>query len=560
MITPEQLALLLQKASIVANETETEANDANRIGTLFADIIRALGDGMTRTEVETLISEIGRLLFLSKNQADTAQGHITFNEGLTSNGDAIVHGELRSDDYNSGLFTGNGWHIDAHGNAELESLRVRSFLEVVELLINRMQAQEGDTLFTDNDQIDGVERQVDETDGSVSYILTLKEKWDGYRTAQMFGNILRGIVNTLAAQQAGVSDVQDAQTVETDGSNSYYTSWMHVTGTHNTDSTLGVNQIRVVLYGDTEVPAQRNFPPCKLMTIGRWGCIDYSDPTSADYEAVKASITRRQNLFFLSTSDGRITKLNGVDAPILHDWNYGTTLGELPDFVKRYPSVAERIAEGGDYLYAQGIVVGDFIKIDKEGRPLTNYVDRGEWAANTVYLVAEYNAQTGQYETHDVWHNGQKWRCLQHQPVTSGGVSTYYEPKWNSPYWLMIEGNDSLTLEFTSTRGYSFRRGNVNTQIEPHLFYGSTDITSDIALQYWSWTRHESDNETQGGTATFTPQDVTWNEQHVGVKNLPLTNSDMPFAWSFSNKAVFTCIATVNDGKATRIVQNQVIS
>ena len=551
----------------------------------------------------TLIAEIGSRKFLSKEHADTALGLITFAAGLTSQALAtfvqglVANGLISANqgatfgNFIEGMYGGTGGRIDAYGNGELESLRVRSTLEVLEMIINRLQAQEGDTLFSDNDQIEDVEQVIDDTDQSVSYILTLKEKWDGYVTGQMYGNIIKGIINTLAARQAGVSDVTEAMSVEVDGSNKYYTSWMRVIATHNTSGTLGVNQIQVVLYGDDYddpvtgervhvTPAGRNYPPCKLMTIARWGCIDYSDPTAPDYEAVKASIVRRQRLFMISTSDGRVIKHTGVDSPILKSGNYGVTIGELPEFVKSHPKVREIlniVGEHTDWLYAQGIVVGNFVKIDAAGLPMNNIFDCGTWMDGTtprmvvinpgteneetisvpsighgIYLYNEYNPDHLQWETHEVSWRGMKWRCLQHQPVISGGVTTYYEPKWNSPYWLMVEGISNLTMEFASSRGFAFRRHEVDTVITPHVFYGGIDITDDLDNEYFSWTRSSESGKTAA--------DETWDAQHVGQKALHLTLNDMPATWSSANKAIFTCVATVNDGKSTRIVDNQIIS
>ena len=429
-----------------------------------------------------------------------------------------------------------------------------------------MQAQEGDTVFSDNDQIDRVDKYVDPTDSSVSYVLSLKEKWAGYYTPQMYGNILKGVINTLAAKDAGVSDVQDSQTVEKDGSNSFFTSWMRVIATHNTDNTLSPNQIRVVLYGDNEVPAQKNFEPCELMTMTRWGCINYSTSDASKYadegletqDAILASIKRRQQVFYISTSEGRIVKLTGVDSPILRNGNYGTTLGILPDFVQNYPVVHDRMIDGRDYLYAQGVVVGDFIKIDVEGNPIPTVVDKGEWQNNTPYYYNKFNETTQQYETHRVRHNGGTWQCLQSQPIISGGVATYYEPKWNSPYWRLVDGNDNLTIEFVSSKGYSFRRGAVDTIITPHVFYGNVDITDEIAAEYFTWTRYEQRNEDLPNP--YTQADEAWNSAHEQQKTLHLTNNDMPNTWSTQNKIIFTCTVVINDGKTTRIVDNQIVS
>ena len=532
----------------------------NQIGQVTDDVsrMRVQVSELQKYYSENIIQAINEKL--SKVVDDVCQGRITFQQGLDSIGSAIFHDELRSPDFTSGLYGGRGWRVDQLGNAEFESVRARSFLEVVEYLVNRMQAQEGDTVFSDNDQIDRVDKYVDPTDSSVSYVLSLKEKWAGYYTPQMYGNILKGVINTLAAKDAGVSDVQDSQTVEKDGSNSFFTSWMRVIATRNTDNTLSPNQIRVVLYGDNEVPAQKNFEPCELMTMTRWGCINYSTSDASKYAAegldtqdeILASIKRRQQVFYISTSEGRIVKLTGVDSPILRNGNYGTTLGILPEFVQNYGNVRERIIEGRDYLYAQGVVVGDFIKIDVEGNPIPTVVDKGEWQNNTPYYYNKFNETTQQYETHRVRHNGGTWQCLQSQPVISGGVATYYEPKWNSPYWMLVDGNDNLTIEFVSSNGYSFRRGAVNTDITPHLFYGNVDITNDVAAEYWNWTRESESGKTL--------QDETWDAQHQHMKEIHLSNLDMPSTWSTRDKAIFTCTVTLNDGKTTRIVDNQIIS
>lgn len=540
----------------------------NQIGQVTDDVsrMRVQVSELQKYYSENLIQEINSKL--SKVVDDVCQGRITFQQGLDALGSVIFHDKIQSPQFEEGLYTGRGWRIDNLGNAEFESARVRSFLEIVELIVNRLQAQEGDTLFTDNDQIEKADVIEDETDHSISYILTLKEKYQGYVTGQMYGNVVKGIINTLAAKQAGVSDYESTS-VEVDGENKYYTSWMRVIGTHNTNVNLGVNQIQVVLYGDNFVPAGRNFAPCELMTIARWGCVDYSDPEDPDYETIKASIIRRQRMFMISTTDGRVVKYTGVDSPILKNGNYGVTIGELPEFVKNYPDVRailDQVGEHTDWLYAQGIVVGNYIKVDREGLPVPVTVFCGEWVDGSqvanpspgqgIYFYNEYNEDTQQYEIHEVRHNGGRWQCLQHQPVVSGSVATYYEPKWNSPYWRLVDGNDNLTIEFVSSKGYSFRRGNVDTVITPHLFYGNVDITNDVAAEYWNWTRESESGKTVA--------DESWDAQHTGlvtgIKTLHLTNNDMPQTWSSANKAIFTCTVSVNDGKTTRIIDNQIIS
>lgn len=555
----------------------------NQIGQVTDDVsrMRVQVNELQKYYSQNLIDQINQKL--SKVSDDVAQGLITFQQGLDAIGRVIFSDELRSKEFRTGLYDGKGWRIDNLGNAEFESARIRSYLEVVELLVNRMRAQEGDTMFTDNDQIDKVE-----DGGNGTYILSLKQKFDGYVTSQLYGNILKGVINTLAAKQAGVSDETSHQQgqEQDDGGNKYYTSWMQVTGTHATEeNVLGVNQIRVVLYGDVDqqgnpiVPSGRNFPPCELMTIARYGC--WQDPNEQGISAAeKLSREQRQRVFVISTSDGRVTKYSGVNKPILENYNYGVTIGELPDFVKAYPDVASVLAEVGehtDWLYAQGIVVGNYIKVDRDGRPEVKIIDCHNWVDGStilnptpqhgIYYVNQWNEQTRQFETHDVWHEGHRWRCHIPQPVvdTQAGTITYYEPQWNSPYWEMIEGDDMYSLTFKSTNGNSFRRGYVDTYIRPHLMYGNNEeITHFIANEYWSWTRMEERNMDLPNP--YTAADIAWNAQHTGqmmgnsVKNFHLTNEDMVDTWSSRNKMIFTCRVSVSDGRDTIIVENQLIS
>lgn len=523
--------------------------------------------------------------FIRKDVNDIAKGRITFQQGLTSLGRAIFGDSIQSENYVGGLDVGRGWSIDNNGNAEFESLRVRSLLEVVELVINRLQAQEGDMLFTDNDQIDYV--SVYTSGEETSYILTLKEKYEGYIHTQAYGNILKGTINTLAAKHAGVTDdfllkndYSDVapETLESDiAGNTYYTSWMRVVGTYKTEPTVcDVNQIRVVLYGDDYIPTERNFIPCELMTIARWGCIDYVDAEElenlkkeegleGDNDKVNAtiskSIERRQRLFSISNSDGRIVKLRKVNKPILEDYNYGTTIGILPEFVQEYTNIKDRLSPERDYLYAQGIVVSDLIKITPTGDPIVNIVDCGQWEDNKPYFHNKYNTETAQWETHDVWHYGLKWRCLQSQPVISDGKTTFYEPTWGSGYWQPIEGDMSLTMEFTSSNGYSFRRNAAwQTEIKPHVFFGSMEITENSKVTIKRWERKHEEETEDSNTL-----DDAWNSLHNAenghyVKTLHLTQDDMSIYWSSSNKMIFTCYALVDDGSNKVIVENQIIA
>lgn len=484
---PQYDITLSDDIEIVLNKIGQVTDDVSRMSVQLSEIQKYYS--------QNFISELNTKL--SKVANDICQGLITFQQGLESIGNMIVHESIGSPRFRTGILTGSGWQIDKVGNAELESLRVRTYLEVVELLINRVQAQEGDTAFTDNDQIDKVD--IINYGGVDYYLLSLKEKWSGYITSQQEGNVIRGVINTLAAKESGMSNVEDTPDTEHDGRNSYYTSWMRCVSVPNgMDLTLGNNQILTILYDENNTPSGANFPPCELMTIIRWGCS--KNPNEEGISAAeKESRRRRQNSFYISTTEGRIMRLVGVNKPILENGNFGSTLGELPDFVKRYPRVSQVTANGGDFLYAQGIVVENFIKIDKTGTPVVNYVDKGDWQTNTVYLVNEYNENTGQYETHDVWHNDSYWRCRMHQPVN--GI--YYEPTESSPYWdkLLRSGEDPVVYEIETDSSIinADANGNVSTGNIEVLAYKTTgNVRSENLLGLTS--QYYAEYSIDGGT------------------------------------------------------------
>jgi len=76
------------------------------------------------------------------NQAVRTGDTVQF-AGLNVTGDALVGGSVRSSVFRSGIMTGEGWKIGADGAGELESLVLRSFLEVPELRYNRVTVESG---------------------------------------------------------------------------------------------------------------------------------------------------------------------------------------------------------------------------------------------------------------------------------------------------------------------------------------------------------------------------------------------------------------------------------
>ena len=432
-----------------------------------------------------------REMFLSRLVDDVAKGNITFEQAIKVLGLASFGGGAEFGEFIKSLYAGKGAGIDANGNAEFESVRVRSYFECLELIINRLSAIEGDQILTEADTIESVDDL-----GNNCYGLHLRSKWDGYFTAQRENNVLKGIINTLAA-----------------GSGLYYTCWMRVNSVNTAN-----NYIEVTAYPDEDTPAGTNYPPCADMKIARWG--NQTDKT-------------RQSCIYLSSTEGRIVRLTGVTKPIIEPENYGATFGTLPEFLR---SMDLPIVDGQDYVYARGLIVQDIIRIDYKGKPISEVIDRGPWAAGAAYYCEALNPETGIYEISDVWYMGCKWRCAKTGTTTA--------PAWNNTDWAMVEGNPQFTVEFADT-DYIFDpdRFSLTLTIIARLY--NMDITDDILPADVEWTRYSEDANGVPRTAS----DNAWALKRAGAgKSLSLTIEDCDLNGYMPRTLKFIATVTLRDG------------
>ncbi|MBQ4533103.1 MAG: hypothetical protein IJA24_07690 [Alistipes sp.] len=474
----QYLTRLKEGTDAEGNEVYEQVTEKVKAG--FADIAKDLSeDSPVRQQ------------FLSRLADDVAKGNITFEKMIAVLGLSLFKGGAQFGEFIKSLYAGKGAGIDANGNAEFESVRVRSYFECVEFIVNRLAAIEGDQILTEGDTIE----RVDDL-GDNCYGLHLKSKWDGYFTAQYPNNVLKGIVNTLAA-----------------GSGVYYTSWLRVNSVNTAN-----NYIEVTLYPDEETPAGKNYPPCEMMKIARWG--NQTDKT-------------RQSCIYLSSTEGRIVRLTGVTKPIIDAANYGATFGTLPEFLQAMdlPTI-----EGQDYVYARGLIVQDIIRIDYQGKPVCTVVDRGAWSATADYYCEALNPTTGVYEISDVWYNGCKYRCAKTGTTTA--------PAWNNTDWAMVEGNPEFTVEFADT-DYIFDpdRFNLTLSIIAKLY--NMDVTADILDADVQWTRYSEDAD--GVERVISDQ--AWALKRAGAgKSIDLTIDDCDFNGYMPKTIKFIATVTLRDG------------
>lgn len=456
---------LVDTLSVGQNSLQTQLDAVKQ------DILSAFGGGDFLKQ--------GLKYFLRKDVRDYAQKLITF------------YGGANFGQFIKSLTAGKGAGIDSSGNAEFESIRVRSYMEIMELIVNRQSALEGDQILTESDTIESVEDLGDNT-----YRLNLRRKWDGYFTAQAENNVLRGIINTLNA-----------------GSGDYYTSWMRVNSV-NTAS----NSIEVTLYPDSETPAQKNFPPCEMMKIARWG---------------NQTDTKRQSCLYLSSTEGRIVKLVGVTKPIIDKTNYGACLGTIPEFLN---DLDLPLREGRDYMYVPGIITTDMIRIDYQGQPIYEVVDRGKWSADEEYYSKDLNPATNIYEISDVWYMGCKYRCQK--------TGTKTVPAWNNTDWAMVEGNPAFTVDFEQT-DYLFDPDRFALTLTIIAYLYNMDITDDILDADVEWTRYSEDADGNPRAES----DNAWALKHANSgKSIDLTTDDCDFNGYIPKTLRFTATVTLRDG------------
>ncbi len=264
---------------------------------------------------------------------------------------------------------------------------------------------------------------------------------------------------------------------------------------------VGQTFMKVTLVADADVPPGYNAPPMNFMNIARVGNV---------------SDTNRQRYMVFSSKLGGYQLYDGCS-----DFMNGTLVASFDtsqSFKSKFNNLPTK--EGLPYVYAAGLVVQDIIRVDYQGVSVREIYDRGPWQSGVTYYNNDVNG------TDDVWHLGCRWRCF--------SSSTTEEPSWTSAAWTMIEGRSDARMEFDSSAGYAFTRGNVNTDITPVVFIGNANVSADIVSEQWKWIRDSGDP-----TA-----DLVWNTEHAGVRVLLLRNEDMGVNWSKNNPVRFICEAT----------------
>ena len=372
--------------------------------------------GAESIDVENGLTTGGDLV-IGKNRT-VGRNVVPILRTLLENAAVILGGELKSSNWNGGsMSTGIGWHIDHNGNGQVESLEVRSALRVLELVYNRLSAEESDFVFTEGGTIENVE-YIGTVGGRARYLIKIQKRSDTDFHAFRKGDVLRGIVNDLADLGGG----------------QYFTSWLHVEGLIS-----GENSIIVSMYLDGEVPSGYNYVPKEHMVIHRWGnsvtpnATTKADPDYSSFIELKGDewINRRQSCWYISSIEKRITMLDHVFQPKLNEGNYAAFFG-LPFNLSTFKG--HSMDESQPYLYVRGAFLQDIHFINYLGKEYKVERDRGEWSAETA--ASEDDPYIVDYATYQTvtWNNC-KWECVSEVPAVN-------EPsKDNTSEWKLLKEN-----------------------------------------------------------------------------------------------------------------------
>lgn len=345
---------------------------------------------------------------LSRINDDTARGFIEFLKGLKTStlsvsDVATFYDTAKSFNFLKSMTTGQGWGVDKDGNMQVESLEVRSALRVLELVYNRLSAEESEYVFTEG----GTIKEIDPL-GNGKYKCIMDKRGETDFHAFRTGDVLRGVVNNL----------------QNLGGGEYYTVWLHV---ENTDA-QGDNSMVVSMYADSDCPSGRNYEPTELMVVQRWG--NSIPPTEENHqnEEYRAFIdivdgkyvNRRQSCWYISSTEKRIAMLDGVNKPKLEEGNYAAFFG-LPYNLSTFKG--HSMNETQPYLYVRGAFLQDIHYIDYKGNVVKQERYRGVWSEDVANSIDPYVVTETTFDT--VYWNNAKWQCkvaqAKYAPSVEGG-------------------------------------------------------------------------------------------------------------------------------------------
>ena len=327
---------------------------------------------------------------IKAGDADKWDGHAFgdyMNQPLRTGDDVrfkTVIGSFRTPEFVGGM-TGLGGRIDEHGDAEMQSLKLRGFLEVPELRYNRVEISMGDTWYAPSA---GIIESVDTT----AQTITLKLE-EGEIGSPRVGDICMGIFHNLNTSENATADYDDGRGNRRFAG--FATCYFRITEELDTTTYKTFKyQLR---------PASGTYPtqyhPAASMTFVGYGSFSNEDRQTSRYE------TRTYQRYLTGVSDWEFTASN-IAA------QYGD-LSNLSVFGINMTGYSAYL----NNIYMSGVIH----QFTPGGEEVPTIIDRGVWSATETY-----NRNDDVY-----WNNGH-WRCL------VDGTKT--EPGKDAEEWVYLGG------------------------------------------------------------------------------------------------------------------------
>lgn len=527
MIDDTLIQQLLARAGVVANETEDSANDANRIGTLFADIIRALSMLITEEELAQLISQYGSRLFLSKVNPDTAAERIIMAKGVQL-GESFASG-----------MTGHGGLLDGQGRAEMRSLKLWEWLEVPELRKNRTRIIVGDewqapggiieSVDTDNQTItlkleEGEIGLIEEDDLCMGY-------WNDPDTS----------LNSRDTSDDGRNNRRIA------GFATSYFRLTRVSGSRNENA-------EYVLRGQSEAYPNPYHPQVGMHFVV------FGNPTKTD----------RQNSAYRTRTYTRYVK--GVTTWEFSAANIAMQFGDLSNL-----SLLGINMQGYSAYLNNIYLTGHIEDVEVSGAHLEIQMLNGGWVDALNSETVTFSAKDGLGRDITGHFTGFKltresgdesadraWNAT-HTPLTSPVTLTKADmgTLWfvrrtlftleslggdetiRISFAIGVRDHQDLHIEFVASRNVVYV-DDVNVTVEARLFYGEEDVTDELLLQNTTATEWKRDSGVVAEDAAWTPTFGTTRNKIVLQHGPGYNRRDCGSQWeetlhcSFDFKAVLS--------------------
>lgn len=359
---------LVDSVLLAADEstlTDTQLMTAAKIAKYVDDEIKKLDDRFLRKDQNDRTEfslGIGKDLEVDGDSSvggnSTINGTATIGSDTTIGGQATIEKKATAkkglqigESFIPGILTGVGGNVDENGNAELESLILRRFLEVPELRYNRVQVTLGDKW---NAPGAGIIERI-EVDGTTTGTAWLKLE-EGEVGAIAVGDICMGIFHSETTSENATADSDDSRgNFQFAGFYTCYFTITEITGTNN-------NEFKYQLRPTSDRWTQTKHPSAQ-MTFVSYGSFSRTDRQTSVYTTrTYTRLLKNQNTWEISAANIAMQYGNMENMSI-----HGLDMTGYSMYLNN--------------IYMTGIVR----QVRPDGTPIMVVNDRGEYLANTTY-------------------------------------------------------------------------------------------------------------------------------------------------------------------------------